>query len=119
MSDYKEKWKIFREKLDTKSILFGVVLGVVAGTYGFMRINHFGFFDRNIPTNETVQQGYVAPENVKGAPYKDVDGNGEKEFYININGTDYPLKWFKKTKPYLDLDNSNEFEQCLEQCVRD
>jgi len=106
-------------KLSTKAILFGVAIGVVAGGYGFLRISKYGFFDRNIPTNEEVQTNFIAPGDIEKIFVKDLDGNGEEETYLQINGSDYALKWDKNNRPYIEVYSSKKIQQCLEQCIQE
>lgn len=118
---FKEKWLKFRDSLDMKSLVIGLIIGVGAATYADFRMNERGFFDRMIPTNEVVHKDYVAPSGIEEIAVKSLDEKELPKTYMKLLGTYYPLKWIKARHPYLDLDldQSDEFEQCLEKCISD
>lgn len=80
-------------------ILGGLSIGVT-GTYVLCTV--LGHLDgaRVIPSQDKVQSGYVAPSKLEIA-CKDLDGNGEKETIMKVNGKSYLLRYDAQGKPVI------------------
>jgi hypothetical protein len=73
-----------------KTYLIGVGLGLALGAVNGINIYKMAS-DRVIPSQEQVQQGYIAPSKLE-IQCKDLDGNGEDEVIMRIGDKPYLLR---------------------------
>lgn len=78
----------------------GYAIGALVMTAAFLVPEAIRGFPRRIPTTEKVQAGYVVPSKLE-IECKDLDGNGEVETIIKVDGKSYLLKYNSQKMPLI------------------
>lgn len=88
------------EKTSKKlSVIVGIFAALTAATFSYV----IGWEQGNrkaMPSDTQVQSGYIAPSNLE-IECKDLDGNGEPETIIKVDGMSYLLKYDANGNPVI------------------